>query len=74
MPDQWEESIPLAKEKDRELREGWNNLIAFLQSGDEVWEWEWHAHPRIDFRASYSLGFCVIRNGAIVYSYAHSYS
>lgn len=62
------------KIKDREIREQWTRLIGKRQAGDEVWEYAWIAEPRANMRASYSLGWCLLRDGRIVDAYMHSTS
>lgn len=62
------------KIKDSRIREEWTSFLAKRQPGDEVWEYAWIAEPRVNMRASYSLGWCLLRGDRIVDAYMHSTS
>jgi len=60
--------------KDADVLSQLRLLMATAGANGEVWEWAWQADQRVDFQASYSLGWCVIRDGEIVDSFCHSAS
>lgn len=56
----------------KELKRDFKKLTSKMAEGDELWEWEWWA-PRGP-RNSYSMGWCIVRQGLAVASHCHSHS
>ena len=62
-----------AKTVPRKLRKNeYGKLVRLMVPGDELWEWEWWGPT--EPRNSYSLGWCVLRQDAVIASHCHSYS
>ncbi len=62
----------LALVRGKKLKESYKRLLRSMQADDELWEWEWFG--MIGRRNAYSIGWCVVREGAVVQSFCHSSS
>jgi len=56
----------------KKLKHEFKRLLAHLAPGDHLCDWGWEG--KIGPRDSYSFGWCLVRDGRVVYSICHSYS
>ena len=56
----------------KSLKQEFKKLTSRMESGDELWEWEWFGTSGP--RNSYSMGWCILRQGVAIASHCHSFS
>ena len=54
------------------LKQEFKKLLRHMQPTDQIWEREWFGPT--EPRNSYSLGWCIVRNGSAIESHCRSFS
>ena len=62
----------LAQVVGKKLKHQYKRLLASMQPGDRLCDWEWQG--KIGVRGAYSIGWCVVRDDKVLYSVRHSTS
>ena len=62
----------LAQVVGKKLKHEYKRLLASMLAGDHLCDWAWEG--RIGVRDAYSFGWCVVREGKVLYSVCHSTS
>ena len=52
------------------LKHEYKRLLRHMESGDHLCDWAWHG--KSGARDAYSIGWCLVREGKVLYSICHS--